>query len=217
MTIEEAKELYMFCNGNEGYYMWHEAGEKETREYSALKISKEVKAEWDKEIIEKNLGLIDKEINNSSGCVSRILEALLRENVNPDEYADRFLSTLEKLMASDDMDKIHIISTMGEDRLNHISGCQYFCLHTVYGDKMNMIMQRFMDFEVPDELSLPQFPKSVNKQVLYKDAVEDYCRSYAKYGGRGDDAEERINQLCQKNCKPEAHTYGLDDIPDTSR
>jgi hypothetical protein len=106
---------------------------------------------------------------------------------------------------------------MGEDRLSHMSGCQYFCLHTVYGDKMNMIMQRFMDFEVPDELSLPQHPKSVNKQVLYKDAVEDYCRSYAKYGGRGDDAETRINQLCQKNCKPEAHTSGLYDIPDTSR
>ena len=53
MTLKEAEENYKFVDGNEGYYMWHEIGEKAYNEYKAMQIPREVKAGWDEELVEK--------------------------------------------------------------------------------------------------------------------------------------------------------------------
>ena len=200
MTIEQARDLYMFCDGNEGYYMWHEAG-KEAKEFHDLNIPREVKGEWDREIIEKNLQFLEKADDYAGSALHRIINAFNRENLNVTAYADRLLTIMENMTLKDPMVKIDIIRTMGEDSLNYTCGCRFFCLHTFFADRMDEMMQRLMEFEVPDEICEPRYPKSPNKQDLYKTAVSEYCRSFSKWSGRTIDTEERIRLLTDKNCK----------------
>ena len=52
MTMQEAEENYKFVDGDEGYYMWHEIGDKAYDEYRAMQIPREIKAGWDEEMAE---------------------------------------------------------------------------------------------------------------------------------------------------------------------
>ena len=81
----------------------------------------------------------------------------------------------------DDLNKIHIIRTMGEDSQFDVSGCQFFCLKTPYADRMNGIMQKLMDFDCPDEKADPRFERSPSKRKLYDEAVALYKNAYKKW------------------------------------
>lgn len=181
MTLEEAKDNYMFCNGNEGYIMWHELGQKACKEFSDLNISREIKAEWDREIIEKYLEAFTSSPSNPSGWLDNVLEALERGYCETQEYAKRLLDELEKLEDIDELEKIHIIRRMGEDTQFRMSGCRFYCRKTPYMERMNAIVHKLMDFECPDEKADPRFEKSPSKLKLYNEAVERYEKSYSEW------------------------------------
>jgi len=181
MTLAEAEELYKFCCGNEGYYMWHEAGAKAVEEYTALKISKEQKGKWDRDIIEQYLSAMKTSPEHSANWFDHVLGALARGNCEVVGYAKKLLDAMEEMDDLDELSKIDIIRSMGEDSQFHVSGCQFFCLKTPYMYRMEQVMERFVDFEVKDEKADPRFERSPSKLKLYRDAVDLYKKAFAKW------------------------------------
>ena len=201
MTLQEAEEMYKYCLGNEGYYMWHECGAEAVEEYSKLNITRDIKAAWDRDIIEKYLPSLEDDSEYASSAFNNVMEALKRQNCTDERYAGKVLTLLEENASKYDVSgRIFIILNMGEKTLFSMSGCEYFCLHTIYGDRLDVVMEKMMNFDCPDAPALPKASRSRNLQDLYKQAVTEYCRSYAKFSGKQGDPEQRIEELCRKNC-----------------
>ena len=89
MTLDQAEKEYKFCFGNEGYYMWHEIGEKAYREYCDLYIPRETKAKWDTEMNEKDLDALYESPSGASSWFDRIIDALARGYMDVNKYADK--------------------------------------------------------------------------------------------------------------------------------
>lgn len=185
MTLREAEEIYKSCFGNEGRYVWHEIGPEAYREYCDLKISRETKAKWDRDLLELYLNAIRNSPDYAASWVNHVLEALVRGNCETDEYARRLLDELERAPKLNDLNRINVIRYMGEDSRFHVSGCQFYCLRTPYADRMDAIMQRMMDFECPDEKADPRFERSPSKKKLYQEAVDLYRKAYARWHNQG--------------------------------
>ncbi|MBR0133125.1 MAG: hypothetical protein IJM14_08625 [Lachnospiraceae bacterium] len=181
MTVEEAKDIYMSCFGNEGRYMWHEIGSAAYKEYCDLNITREIKSQWDTEIIESYMEALQKDSSRASSYFIHVLQALIRGNCEVKEYAEKLLDLMENMTELDELNKISIIRYMGEDSQFDISGCQFYCVSTPFKDRMDKIMRRLMDFECPDEKADPRFEKSPGKLKLYYEAVEKYEKAYEKW------------------------------------
>ena len=203
MTIKEAEENYKYCFGNEGYYMWHELGAKACEEFNALNISREQKGEWDRDIIEQYIDALEVSPEGSSSWFNHVIDALSRGYCKVDSYAYKLLTLMDNMTSLNKENKIFIIKRMGEDTQFHMSGCRFFCMETLYENQMDVVMQKLMDFECTDDPIDPRYPKGPSEIKLYREAIEEYCRAYAKWSGKNMDAEERIKQLIEKNCKHE--------------
>lgn len=181
MTIKEAEEMYKYCGGDEGYIMWHEFGTKKTREYSNVIIPNDLKAQWDRDIIESNLATLESLDNTSSNGIASVLSAMDRGFCNPLDYADRLLGALEKMMKLNPLEKVHVIRNMGQRETQfHSSGIEVFRkLGDTYLRRMDAIMRRFMDFECPDEPAANS-PKAPSKLKLYREAVSAYNENIRK-------------------------------------
>ena len=182
MTLEQAEKEYKFCFGNEGYYMWHEIGEKAYREYCDLYIPRETKAKWDTEMTEKDLDALYESPSGASSWFDRIIDALARGYMDVNKYADKLLCWMEYAHDLSDENRIRIIKRMGEESQFHKSGCQVY-FNTPYAKRMHGIMKKWMDFVCEDEPLDPRFPKSPSKLKLYREAVEAYKKAYEKYSG----------------------------------
>ena len=116
MTLKEAEENYKFVNGNEGYYMWHEIGEKAYNEYKAMQIPREVKAGWDEEMVEKAFDRLTASgpTQCESGDVRIIIDAISRSYTkNNNLYAARLLNVILKKTEINDLDRIYLIEDFG--------------------------------------------------------------------------------------------------------
>ena len=119
MTLEQSEKEYKFCFGNEGYYMWHEIGEKAYREYRDLYIPRETKAKWDTEMTEKDLDALYESPSGASSWFDRIIDALARGYMDVNKYADKLLCWMEYAHDLSDENRIRIIKRMGEDSQFH--------------------------------------------------------------------------------------------------
>ncbi len=180
MTLKEAEEQYKFCNGEEGYIMWHECGDKAVREYHDLKIPKEIKAQWDRDLIEENLDALERSPQEYHGFLGRVLDSMARGNCDPAEYADRTLDVLESMVDIDYEGRIRILEFMGRNSQFHADGCKLFCdLGEDYAERMDRIVRKIMDFPCPDEPI--RYLRGRNMLELYSKAVSGYEESYARW------------------------------------
>lgn len=178
MTLEEAEEQYKASDGDEGYLMWHEFGSKKTEEYHNVIIPNDLKAKWDREIIEQNFRFLEAPGNSSSNGLASILSAMGRGFCNPEMYAERLLDLIEKMRGLDALEKVNVIRNMGATTSQFRTGGidVYRRMGASYLRRMDAVMQRFMDFTCPDEPA-SHHPKSPSKLKLYRDAVDEYRRN----------------------------------------
>ena len=195
MTLQEAEEIYKSCSGREDYYMWREIGDEAYKEYRDLNISQEQKGVWDREIADQYIKALIESPEYTSNAFHRVLDALMRENFQVNEYAEKLLDVMENMTSLDDENRIYVIRYMGEDTRYRKSGCQFYCLHTIFANRMDRIMQKLMEFNCPSEPLDPRYEKSPNKRDMYREAVETYCRAYSKWSGNPGDSEKRIGEI----------------------
>lgn len=185
MTMQEAEENYKFVDGDEGYYMWHEIGEKAYNEYKAMQIPREVKAGWDEEMVEKAFDRLTASGPKSceSGDVRIIIDAISRSYTeNSDLYAARLLNVILKKTEINDLDRIYLINDFGHQGYHNDSGVKVFFEKTSYGPQMDKLVRKLMDFTPQDATFAPFYERGVSMLDLYRKFTAQYEKSYAKWG-----------------------------------
>ncbi len=184
MTMQEAEENYKFVDGDEGYYMWHEIGDKAYDEYRAMQIPREIKAGWDEEMAEAAFDRLTASGPSQceTGDVWIIVQAIGRAYTgNGELYAARLLNLLLKKTELSEYDRIMLIDVFGHQGYHNDCGCKIFFEKTQYGPQMDRMVRKLMDF-TPSDVKCAPYPKSPLLSELYQKHVEDYEQSYAKWG-----------------------------------
>ena len=185
MTLKEAEENYKFVDGNEGYYMWHEIGEKAYNEYKAMQIPREVKAGWDEEMVEKAFERLAASAPTEceSGDVRIIINAISRSYTeNNNLYAARLLNVILNKPEVNDYDRIYLIDAFGHQGYHNDCGCKVFFEKTAYGPQMDKMVRKLMDFTPLDGTVEPFFENGATLLDLYRKFTAQYEKSYAKWG-----------------------------------